>query len=131
VTRVAADAANRLVWAAGDNGDRIKAFAAPKPPGEGGRARRRGNDDDDGTGGLRYTLWSQGQRKGRHAGLHVFGGRVFAIKGAAPCGYAWACACTAGFSLRHSNTAARTRHTPSHTRLCVCARVGLRVCACV
>jgi hypothetical protein len=76
-THVAADAANGLVWCAGDGGDRIKAFSAPAGGGGGhvGRYWWEGSV-------LQYTLWSGGEgAAGGHAGLHVWGTRVLAIKG--------------------------------------------------
>lgn len=80
VSRVCADAGNGLMWCAGDNGRRIKAFRAPAEQGGPAVPQHRGAACNRGEGNgmqLQYTLRSEWGC----AGLHVVGTRVMAITG--------------------------------------------------
>ena len=77
-THVVSDCGNSLVWCAADNGDRIKAFRAPKAIRPVNRSATC-NKAENGLS-LQYTLCSQSGR-GDHAGLHVIGTQVICIKG--------------------------------------------------
>jgi hypothetical protein len=80
VSRVCADAGNGLMWCAGDNGRRIKAFRAPAEQGGPAVPQHRGAACIRGEGNgmqLQYTLRSEWGC----AGLHVMGTRVMAVTG--------------------------------------------------
>ena len=77
-THIVSDCGSSLVWCAADNGDRIKAFRAPKAIRPLSRSATC-NKAENGLS-LQYTLCSQAGR-GDHAGLHVMGTQVICIKG--------------------------------------------------
>lgn len=77
-----AAAGNALVWCAADDGQRIKAFRAPKELGGPRTADAGCNTGPDNGMSLQYTLNINVKRRrwGRDAGLHVLGTKVFAVK---------------------------------------------------
>jgi hypothetical protein len=77
VTKVCADAGNALMWCAGDEGRRIKAFRAPAELG-GSQSTDAACNRGEGNGmQLQYTLRSDAGC----AGLHVCGAKVVCVTG--------------------------------------------------